>query len=143
MSKKSFLVVCSILLLIPILAFAGDGHNHAQKNIENMNGKITTIEGTLVCKNCSLKKEFGARSECKLNGCSHALKTVDGRFIDFLDNKYAKDLKGDKYAGKQIKVTGTLFAHANTMDVQTISHGGKIVSWCDNCTSMDGCATKK
>ncbi len=140
---KKLLVVCSILLLIPIMAFAGDGHDHAKKNVENMSGQVTTVEGTLVCKSCSLKKEFGARAECKLNGCAHALKTADGRFIDFLDNKYAKDLKGDKYAGKKIKITGTLFAKAHTMDVQKISLDGKVVSWCDNCATMDGCSAKK
>jgi len=143
MSKRTILVVCSFILLIPIMALAGDGHNHDTKNIEAINGEKATIEGTLVCKSCSLKKDFGARSDCKANGCSQALKTSDGRFIDFLDNKYAQDLKGNKYAGKQIKVSGTLYAHANIIDVQTISIKGKVISWCDNCAVMDGCASKK
>lgn len=143
MTKKVFIVICSVLLLLPVMVLAGAEQNHGNQDIDKMNGKTTTLEGTLVCKNCSLKKEFGARSECKINGCQQALKTSDGRFIDFLDNKYAQDLKGKKYSGKKIKVTGTLFAHANTMDVQSITTSGKTVSWCNHCSAMDGCAAKK
>ena len=142
MSKKTFIAICSVILLVPIMVLAGPGHGHGNKDMSKMSGEVTTLEGTLVCKNCSLKKEFGARSECKLNGCQSALKTTNGHFVDFLDNKYAKDLHGEKYAGKQLKVTGTFFASANTMDVQSFSVDGKTKSWCDHCTSMDACSTK-
>ncbi len=142
MSKKTFFIICSFLLVLPIMVQAGPEHDHGQKNVEKIDGKVTTLEGVLVCKNCSLKKDFGARSECKIRGCQHALKTTDGKFVEFLDNKYSQGLKDTKYAGKQIKVTGTFFANANTMDVQTITVEGKTVSWCDNCASMDGCSAK-
>lgn len=143
MPKKTFILICSILLVTPIIALAGDNHNHAQQDISNINGEIITVEGTLVCKSCSLKKEFGARAACKDNGCQIALQTADGHFVDFLDNKYAQDLKGQKYAGSQIKVTGTYFANAHTIDVQSFTVDGKTKSWCNKCQAMDGCAVNK
>ncbi len=143
MSKKAFIAVCSILLLVPMMVLAGAEHEHAAADVSKMSGEATTLEGVLVCKNCSLKKEFGARSECKLNGCQTSLKTTSGKFVDFLDNKYAADLFGSKYAGKKIQVTGTFFANANTIDVQSYSIDGKSKSWCKQCTAMDGCSASK
>lgn len=143
MSKKAFLVVCSLMLLVPLMVLAGPEHDHSKADMTKMHGEMKTIEGTLVCKSCTLKKEAGARSDCKTNGCQSSLMTADGEFIDFLDNKYAKELNGHDLAGKEIKVTGTFFASAHTIDVESYTVDGKTKSWCDHCSAMDGCAMKK
>jgi len=127
------------VLLIFVGSAAIAGEEKAAAKAEEM-----TSEGKLVCLGCDLKNAEGARAECSVYGHKHALKTSDGRYINLLENKYSADLMTkEKYAGKDIKVQGVYYANANQLDVKSFSVGGKNMSWCDHCKSMDGCMANK
>ena len=134
-------------MLIFAVVVMADHHNEMKKADANMNmtgGQHETISGKLVCLGCSLKKADGAHADCKTYGHTHALMTKDGKYINFLENKFAADLiKGEKYDNKTIEVTGTFFAKANLIDVESFTVDGAKKGWCDHCKAMDGCMAGK
>jgi len=133
--RKTLIIMAVMVFAVMSVAVAGDKAKKAETK---------SFEGKIVCVGCDLKKADGARAACKEFGCSHALKTKDGSFVNLLENKYSKDLLTNKqYAGKDVKVTGVFYAKANQLDVQSFSTDGKTKSWCDHCKAMDGCKAKK
>ncbi len=135
MIRKTISVLAIMFLIAGISVIAGvDKADHS---------KHANFEGTLVCMGCDLSKTEGARSECKVYGHDHALKTADGKYVIFLENKYSADLiSGEKYHNKKVKVHGIYFANANQLDIETFEVEGKKKSWCGGCSSMDGCSAK-
>ena len=114
------------------------------KMTEGKMGQHMSFDGTLVCQACDLKKAENARAECKTYGHTHALKTSDGRHINFLPNKYSADLMGgEKWHNEKVKVHGVYFANANQLDVETYEVKDKKMGWCDHCSAMDGCMVGK
>lgn len=127
------------MLIFALVAMA-DHHDEMKKVSAETKAEHQTISGTLVCLGCSLKAD-GAHSECSAFGHTHALKTEDGHFINFLENKFAADLiKGEKYHNKQVKVSGVFFAKANLLDVESFTVDDQKKGWCDHCNAMDGCS---
>ena len=152
MLKKFSVLGLSVLFVFALasIATAGCGSCGAEKaekaetsaHAEHA-GVEKTVEGTLVCLGCSLKKSDKANATCSTTGCSDVLKTEDGHYISFLNNTHSADLlSGKKYHNKKISVTGVYFANANTIDVSKFSVDGKEKSWCGHCSAMDGCAAK-
>ena len=138
-----FTAAVAIFALTGITAMAcGEPAKTTSASVEKT--ETTTLSGTLVCMGCDLKKAEGARSACAAYGHKHALKTSDGRYISFLENKYSDALlNGDKYHNQNVKVSGVMFANSNTMDVDGFSVDGKSFGWCGGCKTMDGCGAKK
>ena len=99
------------------------------------------MKGTLVCVGCDLKKAENARSACDAFGHKHALRTEDGKYIGFLENRYSADLiEGKKLHNSKIEVMGVYHTDANLLDVESYrAEGGKTISWCDHCKAMDTC----
>ena len=103
-------------------------------------GKHASFDGKLVCLGCTLKSEEGARAECKTYGHTHALKTEDGKFITFIENKYSEDLfKGEKYHNKDVWVHGVYYANANQLDVDSYKIDDITITWCKTHKVMDRC----
>jgi hypothetical protein len=156
---RKFLALTALLMLmsvVTVMACGGDGQktgtstsamiNSAMINSATINSESpqqVTLKGQLVCSTCSLKAE-GAHSDCKDFGHTRALKTSDGRMITLMPNQYSKLLLSDMTLNnKPIEITGTYFANANMLDVQSYSiDGGKTMSWCDRDKTMDACKTK-
>lgn len=135
MIRKTAIVMFLFLFVAASSGMAGDDKKHRHGTKAN---SPKTFEGTLVCLGCSLGKEEGAHSECKVFGHDHALKIGDGKYISFLPNKFSKDLiSGEKYHNAQVSVTGTFFAKANTLDVESFKVEGKAKTWCTECSAMD------
>ena len=133
-------VVAALLFVVAVgsLAIAGN----TTKTMEA--GKQATFTGKLVCLGCDLKMTAGAHAACKTYGHRHVLKTSDGKYIHFLENKYSEELlKGDTYHNKTISVEGTYYSNADVLDVHSFTVDGKQKGWCDNCKKMDGCPYKK
>lgn len=108
------------------------------------NATHKTFKGKLVCESCDLKQTEGARAACTVFGHKHALKTEDGQYVNFLENQYSKDLiNTEKLHNATIKVSGTYFANAHTLDVQSFTVDGKKKAWCEHCSAMDGCMAGK
>ncbi len=106
--------------------------------------KQVSLKGVLACSSCSLKA-MGAQSDCSEFGCSHALKTEDGRLVSLMQNKFSADLLSKKENhNKPVEITGTFFANANMLDVKSYAiDGDKTKSWCDHCKGMDACMASK
>src|SRR3989338_8604172 len=67
--------------------------------------ETTTIQGTVVCLGCTLKKTEGANAACKIYGHKHGLATEDGDLYSFLENKNSEEvINSDKYAMKEVVV---------------------------------------
>ncbi len=139
MIKKVMIAAVAVLFLGALNVSAGEKAGQADAKIE---GKQVTMSGTLVCLGCTLAKTAGAKSNCKEDGCSHALKTKNGNFVSLLQNKESRTLlSGADGHNKAVTVTGVFFANANVIDVQSFSvDGGKTMSWCGGCKKMDACA---
>jgi hypothetical protein len=134
MIRKTLLLSLAVLMVSSVMVFA-DG----PKAIKT--GKQADFEGTLVCLGCDLKQAEGARAACKAYGHKHALKTDDGKYVNFLENRYSEDLlKGEKYHNQKMKVSGVYYAGAKTLDVKSFQVDGKTKAWCGHCKAMDGCA---
>lgn len=146
MSKKVLFLAAAFMLL---LAATGSAQNMDKAMKDKaadkamMKGVEKTFTGTLVCEDCDLKASMGARSACKVYGHHFALKIGEGKYVNFLENKYSEDLlKGEKFANKEITVTGHFYPTANVLDIEKIQAGDQKLSWCDHHNAMDGCAAK-
>jgi len=146
MFKRLTLLTLLLVAAVAVTLTAGEGHGHkkeaqVQKASVEMAGAEVTMKGQLVCLGCSLKTD-GAHAACSEFGCSHALKTSEGKYISFLQNKFSKNLMaGHDAHNKDVEVTGVFFANANVLDVTSYKvEEGKTISWCDGCKSMDACA---
>jgi len=103
-------------------------------------GTHSTFDGKLVCLACTLKDEDGARAECRNFGHIHALRTSDGKFISFLENKFSEDLfKGEKYRDQEISASGVYYPEGNMLDVQSYIIDNVTFTWCPNHEIMDNC----
>jgi len=135
----SIALILAVVVAVPLLA--GKGPQKAQQATK---AEQVTMKGTLVCLGCDLNKAEGARAACPAYGHKHALKTADGKYINFLENQYSADLiKGEKFHNKQIEVHGLYYANANQLDVEDFTVAGKKMSWCGHCKGMDGCMARK
>ena len=135
----SRIIGISILITVVFGALIIADTHHAKAE-----GKHASFEGKLVCLACTLKNDEGARAECRNFGHTHALKTEDGKFISFLENKHSEDLfKGEKYGGKNISVHGVYYADPNLLDVESYKIDDVTMTWCETHSVMDGCSSHK
>ncbi|MCP4684645.1 MAG: hypothetical protein GY867_04265 [bacterium] len=141
MMKKIMITAVAVLFMGALTASACDNTTKASVKAD---GEQVTMSGKLVCLGCTLAKTAGAKSSCKVDGCSHAIMTKDGSYINLLQNKESKTLlTGENGHNKPVTVTGVYFANANVIDVQTFAvDGGKDMSWCGGCKKMDACASR-
>ena len=131
--RNSLFTLVILLIATATLMAAGD-----------IRAKSAEFEGTLICQVCELKQAEGARAACKAYGHRHTLKTDDGRFINFLENKYSTDLINDaKFHNAKVKVSGNYYTKNNLLDVELFQMDGKKSSWCEGHGTMDGCMAPK
>jgi len=128
-------------IFIVVLMLLGTASLFAEKGQPTKKSKKVDLEGKLVCLGCDLKKAENARAECSVFGHKHVLKTDEGKYINFLENKFSKDLiNGEKYNGKHIKIHGTYHESANLIDVETFAADDKTLKWCNHCEVMGSCS---
>ena len=144
MFRISGLLAIIMLVGLVVGALAGDVHDPSETAKSSTKAELVTLKGTLECLGCDLKSQ-AARASCSVYGHKHALKTEDGRYINFLENKYSDALiKGEKMHGKKLEVHGTYFANANLLDVEAYeSEDNRKISWCSHCKAMDACSASK
>jgi len=146
MFKKIALLSFALIMLFSLNIMA-DNYNTKDKMKDKMNtvkAEHATVEGTLVCLGCDLKKTEGANAACTVYGHKHALKTRDGKYINFLENQHSEDLvKGEKYHNKEMTVHGIHYASANLLEVESFELGDMKMTWCGHCSAMDACMANK
>lgn len=146
MLRKFFALTALLMLMSTVAAMACSGDSQKTGSSAMINSESpqqVTLKGQLVCSTCSLKAQ-GAHSACSEFGCTYAVKTSDGQMVTLMPNQYSKPIFSSKeMSNKPVEITGTYFANANMLDVQSYSvDGGKTMSWCDHCKTMDACKTK-
>ena len=150
MFRKILVLAVAVMAVSAVTAMAcgndassSSGNTSAMINASSAPQQVT-LKGVLACSSCSLKAK-GAQSACSEFGCSHALKTEDGRFINLMQNKFSANLLSNKQNhNKPVEISGTLFANANMLDVKSYAlDGGKTNSWCDHCKGMGACMAGK
>ncbi len=107
-------------------------------------GEQKTLNGTLSCMGCDLKKAAGAHSQCSIYGHKHALKLEDGSYVSFMENDHSETLinAGEgKWHGQEVEVSGTYFDKGNVIDVKNFEIKDKAFSWCVGHKNMDQCHT--
>ena len=144
--RKIFALTALVMLISAAAAMACGDDNQKTGTSAMINSETpqqVTLKGQLVCSTCALKAQ-GAHSACTDFGCTTALKTSDGRMVTLMPNQYSKPLLSSKeMSNKPVEITGTFFANANMLDIQSYSvDGGKMMSWCDHCKTMDACKSK-
>lgn len=132
------------LIMVMVLGVMAGGLLAGDKAVEKpaVKSEKVMLKGKLVCMGCDLKKAEGARAECGNYGHHHALKTADGKYIQFLENKFSADIGGEKYHNMDVEISGILFAKANLIDVESFTVDGVKQGWCKGHTAMDQCASK-
>ena len=144
MKGTSITAVLAIVLIIAVAIFAGNTGDKGQKDAQQqaIKAQHKTVTGTMVCMGCELKHGEGARAACADFGHQHAIKTEDGKYISLLENKYSKELMGEKHHNKAVTVHGVLYPRANILDVESFQVDGHKKSWCEGHKNMDACSTK-
>ncbi len=93
------------------------------------------VTGTIDCMACNLKHSAAAKAECSIYGHDHSLKVQQvtiaggnptdvpqGTWYHILPNDNSKALvQEEEYHGKEVEVSGKLYAGANLLEVETFN----------------------
>ena len=121
MLKKNLMALL-LVLISATLTFAGGWDK--KKGFSKI-----TLEGTLVCIGCSLKKLDGANAQCSLYS-QHALgfKTADGTLWNIVENAKGHEvIRSHTLIGKEGKkasITGYIYPIANMIEIDNIEVEG-------------------
>ena len=78
------------------------------------------MEGTLLCRDCQLKKEYGYRAMCPIKGHHGTLQTKDGKIWNILDGDASEDLiHNSKLLGRTVRIRGRCFRRASSIEVDS------------------------
>ncbi len=78
------------------------------------------MEGTLLCRDCQLKKEYGYHAMCPVKGHHGALQTKDGKIWNILDGDASEDLiHNSALLGRAVRIHGRCFRRASSIEVES------------------------
>lgn len=82
--------------------------------------RLVVMEGTLLCRDCQLKKEYGYRAMCPLKGHHGTLQTKDGKIWNILDGDASEDLiHNSALLGRTVRIHGRCFRRASSIEVDS------------------------
>jgi len=82
--------------------------------------RSVVMEGTLLCRDCQLKKEYGYRAMCPLKGHHGTLQTKDGKIWNILDGDASEDLiHNSALLGRIVRIQGRCFRRASSIEVDS------------------------
>ena len=77
-------------------------------------------EGTLLCRDQQLAKQYGYRPMCRITGHHGWLVTSDGRYWSLLEGNAAQELiHNSSLLGRRVKVEGRIFRKAGSIEVSS------------------------
>ena len=93
-----------------------------EKIVEEETSPLTeTLQATVVCLGCTLKKEQGAKAQCSIYGHINALRTKDGKVWTILENDVSGELiNSHEYAGEEVEITGKKYRNAQVIEIETL-----------------------
>src|SRR5713226_4551238 len=76
------------------------------------------LEGTVICRDCQLEKEYGYHAMCPLTGHHGWLQTSDGRLWGILEGNASEQLiHNSLLLGRRVKIQGRIFRKAGSIAV--------------------------
>jgi anti-sigma factor (TIGR02949 family) len=76
------------------------------------------LEGTVICRDCQLEKEYGYHAMCPLTGHHGWLQTSDGRLWGILEGQVSEQLiHNSSLLGRKVKIRGRIFRKAGSIAV--------------------------
>lgn len=77
-------------------------------------------EGTLLCRDQQMARQYGYRPMCRITGHHGWLVTSDGRFWSILEGEVSRDLiHNSSLLGRRVKVEGRIFRKAGSIEVSS------------------------
>ena len=78
------------------------------------------MEGTLLCRDQQLAKQYGYRPMCRITGHHGWLVTSDGRFWGLLEGTVSQELiHNSSLLGRRVKIEGRIFRKAGSIEVRS------------------------
>ena len=78
------------------------------------------MEGTLLCRDQQLAKQYGYRPMCRITGHHGWLVTSDGRFWGLLEGSVSQELiHNSSLLGRRVKIEGRIFRKAGSIEVRS------------------------
>jgi hypothetical protein len=116
-------VIAVALLIVVLTASAPQLRGAAANTLEAAafhldDSRSVVMEGTLLCRDCQLKKEYGYRAMCPLKGHHGTLQTKDGKIWNILDGDVSEDLiHNSALLGRTVRIHGRCFRRASSIEV--------------------------
>lgn len=77
-------------------------------------------EGTLLCRDQQLAKQYGYRPMCRITGHHGWLVTSDGRFWGILEGTVSQELiHNSSLLGRRVRIQGRIFRKAGSIEVSS------------------------
>jgi len=118
-------VAAAVFLIVALTASAPQLRGVAANTLEAAafhldDSRSVVMEGTLLCRDCELKKEYGYRAMCPLKGHHGTLQTQDGKIWNILDGDTSEDLiHNSKLLGRTVRIHGRCFRRASSIEVDS------------------------
>jgi hypothetical protein len=118
-------VAAAVFLIVALTASAPQLRGVAANTLEAAafhldDSRSVVMEGTLLCRDCELKKEYGYRAMCPLKGHHGTLQTKDGKIWNILDGDTSEDLiHNSKLLGRTVRIHGRCFRRASSIEVDS------------------------
>ena len=117
----AMLVLAGILtLFVPgVRGSVATALDYFSRSLDNSPRQVV-MEGTLLCRDQQLAKQYGYRPMCRITGHHGWLVTSDGRFWGILEGTASQELiHNSSLLGRRVKVQGRIFRKAGSIEVSS------------------------
>ncbi|OFV98714.1 MAG: hypothetical protein A3H94_05415 [Acidobacteria bacterium RIFCSPLOWO2_02_FULL_60_20] len=115
----TLVLATALALLVPgVRGKVATGLDYLSFTLDN--SRQIEMEGTLLCRDQQLQKQYGYPALCRITGHHGWLVTADGRFWSILEGSASHDLIHDSsLLGRRVIVQGRLFRRAGSIEVNS------------------------
>ncbi len=124
-AARALAVAAAALLIVTFAVSASQLRGTVANTLEAAafhldDSRSVVMEGTLLCRDCQLKKEYGYRAMCPLRGHHGTLQTKDGKIWNILDGDASEDLiHNSALLGRTVRIHGRCFRRASSIEVDS------------------------
>ena len=116
-------IAATVLLAATLALFVPSVRGAAATALDFLSLKLddsreVALEGTLLCRDCQLEKEYGYHAMCPLTGHHGAIVTADGRIWNILEGEKSRELiHNSSLLGRRVRVEGRMYRKAGSLAV--------------------------
>ncbi|OFW32960.1 MAG: hypothetical protein A3J28_17730 [Acidobacteria bacterium RIFCSPLOWO2_12_FULL_60_22] len=117
----AMLVLAGLLaLLVPsVRGEVATALDYFSRSLDNSPRQVV-MEGTLLCRDQQLARQYGYRPMCRITGHHGWLVTGDGRFWGILEGTVSQELiHNSSLLGRRVKIQGRIFRKAGSIEVSS------------------------